>query len=242
MTDEQRSLAGYKGSVHDAQDFDNPNEGKPLLDDSVEYVFKLISYPDRPNPRVITREVEKENKKTREKKKVKVDSAVCVYEEEITKNEVVSILNIDSLNFSDDDTYQSAVVKFFKKIKTPLVEGVYPVWENYFLPGMRFRGRVVVKQKKDKDGNTITNYYLDIPTCRPILPSDMHPDALATLPTNNAPKTNEAALSLANAKLIVKGCASRADALCRLYEARVSEDVVDAFKAADDAKQIAYPI
>jgi hypothetical protein len=191
---------------------------------------------------VIQREVEKENRKTGEKKKVQTDVAVCVYIEEQTGNEVISMLRVDSLNFSEDDAFQSAAIKFFKKIKNPISEGTYPDWSRYFIPGMRFRGRVVVKQKKDKDNNVVTNYYLDIPTCRPILPSDMHPDAAATLPANNAPKTDEKALSLANAKLIVKGCANRSEAVMRLYEAKAPADIMDAFKDADEKKLIAYPI
>ena len=35
MTGEpQKSLAGYKSKVHEQGEFDNPNDGKPLLNDS----------------------------------------------------------------------------------------------------------------------------------------------------------------------------------------------------------------
>lgn len=45
MTEPQRSLAGYKSKIHEGTDFENPNEGKPLLTEFDEYVFKLNAFP-----------------------------------------------------------------------------------------------------------------------------------------------------------------------------------------------------
>lgn len=234
MPEEQRSLAGYKSTVHEGSDFENPNDGKPPLNDSDEYVFRLATFP-----RVKTFSQLKE-KKDGTRATIKVDKAICDFVEESTGNIVSAFFRVDSLNFSEDESFESGVVRFFKKIKKPLAENICPIWENHFIVGMRFRGRVVIG--KDENKKPINRYFLDIPTCRPILPSDMHPDAAATLPTSNAPKTDEKALSLANAKLIVKGCANRSEAILKLYEAKVPVEILDAFKAADDAKQIVYPI
>ena len=41
MTEQQRTLAGYKSKVHEAGEFENPNEGKPPLNDSEGYVLRL---------------------------------------------------------------------------------------------------------------------------------------------------------------------------------------------------------
>lgn len=234
MTEEQRSLAGYKSQVHEGNEFENPNDGKPALNDSDEYVFRLATFP-----RVKTFSQLKE-KKDGTRVTIKVDKAICDFAEESTGNVVTAFFRVDSLNFSEDESFESGVVRFFKKIKQPLVENVAPDWTQHFLVGMRFRGRVAIG--KDENKKPTNRYFLDVPTCRPILPSDMHPDAVATPPTNNAPKTDEKALSLANAKLIVKGCANRSEAILKLYEAKVPVDILDAFKAADDAKQIVYPI
>ena len=45
MTEQQKTLTGYKSQVHEQGEFENPNEGKIPLDDSEEYVFRLVSVP-----------------------------------------------------------------------------------------------------------------------------------------------------------------------------------------------------
>lgn len=172
----QRTLAGYKSPAHKQDDFADVNAGKPLLVDSEEYVLYLKEIP-----RVKKMAVDKEDKITGEKRKVLVDKAICEFVEEKTKNIVVSFLKVDSLNFSDDGKFESGIVTFFKKIKKPLpIDRDVNDWTEHFITGMRFRSRVAVKTKLDNDHvHQITSYYLDIPTCRPILPSDMHPEAVS---------------------------------------------------------------
>ena len=129
---------------------------------------------------------------------------------------------------------------FFKKIKKPLpADQDVNDWTEHFITGMRFRSRVVVVTKLDKDKNPVTSYYIDIPTCRPILQSDKHPEAVAaTTPSQTAPEASD----LANAKLIVHGCTNRTDALQRLTDAKVSDTIITAFVKASSAGQITYPI
>ena len=234
MSDEpQRTLAGYKSPVTKHDDFADANTGKPLLNDSDEYVLYLKEIP-----RVKKMQVEKEDKATGEKKKVMVDKAICEFVEESTKNIVVSFLKIESLNFSDDGKYESAVVTFFKKIKKPLPSDQdVNDWTEHFITGMRFRSRVVVKTKLDKDNNTITTYYLDIPTCRPILQSDKHPEAIAAS-TETAPSD----VLLATALKITQGCENAMDATNKLFERNSKTEVVQAFLAANKAGKITFPI
>jgi hypothetical protein len=232
MSEEQRSLAGYKSPAHKQGDFDDVNIGKPALDDSTEYILSL-----RAIPKVKKMPVDKEDKNTGEKKKVLVDKAICEFVEESTKNIVVTFLKIESLNFSDEGKYESAVVTFFKKIKRPLPpDQDVEDWTQHFVLGMRFRSRVVIKQKLNKDGTRVNNYYLDIPTCRPILPSDMHPEAAATL--NN----QDAAATLANAVFLAKGAKDFHEAMAMLEKANAPKDIVMAlFQAHQDGK-VKFPL
>jgi len=224
MSDEQRTLAGYKSKVHEQEDFANPNEGKPLLDDVTEYVFRLTEFP-----RVKTMDQVKE-KRDGTKQTVKVDKAICIFEEETTKNVVTAFFRVDSLNFSEDESFESGVVRFFKKIKTPLIEGVPPEWEQYFVVGMRFRGRVIVKKGEDKKPNGA--YYLDVPTCRPILESDKHPEAIAS---SGAP-------SLIDALFLAKGAKDGNEAYHKLTTAGASTALIQVFISASKAGQVTYPI
>jgi len=229
----QRSLSGYKSPIHKQEDFANVNDGKQLLNDSDEYVLYLKGIP-----RVKKMPVDKEDKITKEKTKVLVDKAICEFVEESTKNIVVSFLKVESLNFDDDGKFESAVVTFFKKIKQPLpVDQDVDDWTKHFLPGMRFRSRVVVKKKVDASGNVVTNYYLDIPTCRPILQSDKHPDAIAAS-TETAPSD----VLLATALKITVGCETAMDATNKLFERNAKTEVVQAFLAAHKAGSIKFPI
>jgi hypothetical protein len=229
MTEQQRTLAGYKSQVHEPGNFDEINEGKPLLDDSVEYVFSL-----KEMPRVFPSVIEKKDK-TGNVTKVKAEKAVCEFIEESTKNIVTTFFRVDSLNFSDEEAYESGVIKFFRKIKNPLPEFKAPEWEKHFIVGMRFRGRVVIKQKKKSDNEVIMNYYLDVPTCRPILESDKHPEAITTT-AMNTPGV------LANALFLVKGARTHQDAMQMLETAKASKETVMAlFQAHLDGK-VEYPI
>ncbi len=237
MTEEQRTLVGYKSKVHEQGDFENPNEGKPLLNDTDEYVLQLVRFPHV-----------KEFSQVKERKDgsritVKVDKAICDFVEEQTKNIVTAFFRVDSLNFSEDESFESAVVRFFKKIKAPIPENAEPEWDRHFIVGMRFRGRVAI----GKDDKKVPNgkYFLDVPTCRPLLASDKHPDAVASA-KENAAQTPTAVGSpsvlLANAKLVVHGAANMTDALQRLADAKVTDEVIAAFVQANAKGQITYPI
>lgn len=230
---QQRSLAGYKSKVHEAGDFENPNEGKPVLDDSEEYVLRLTKFPN-----VKTFDQIKE-KKDGTRATIKVDKAICEFEERDTKNIVTAFFRVDSLNFSDDESFESGVVRFFKKIKNPLPENIAPDWTQYFIVGMRFRGRVVIGKGQDKKPNG--NYYLDVPTCRPLLPSDKAREDFGTT-ASDAPKTDANAVSLAKAKILVVGCENFDAAYGRLLDAKVIPEVIQAFMAADKRGEIQYPI
>lgn len=231
MTEEQRTLAGYKSKVHEQGDFENPNEGKPPLNDTDEYVFTLITFP-----RV------KEFSQVKEKKDgsritVKVDKAICDFEEKNTKNIVTAFFRVDSLNFSEDESFESGVVRFFKKIKHPLVDGVEPDWSQYFVVGMRFRGRVVV----GKDDKKVPNgrYFLDVPTCRPLLPSDKAGEDFAHEP---APQTTVSDGTLANALLLAKGAKDFNSAMDMLKAAGASKEVAMALFNANLDNKVTFPI
>ena len=101
MTEQpQRSLAGYKSQVHEQGEYDNPNEGKPVLNDSDEYVFRLTAFPNVKSFDQI------KEKKDGSRTTVKVDKAICVFEEEQTQNIVTAFFRVDSLNFSEDEAFE----------------------------------------------------------------------------------------------------------------------------------------
>jgi len=143
---------------------------------------------------------------------------------------VKSYFRVDSLNFSEDEAFESGIVRFFKKIKAPLPETGDINWTDHFLVGMRFRGRVAVgvDDKKVPNGK----YFLDIPTCRPILPSDKSDGTTSSKPD----------ASLANALLLAKGSQTHQEAMDKLQNAGASKEVVMAlFQAHLDGK-VKYPI
>lgn len=233
MPEEQRSLVGYKGKVQEAGDFPNPNEDKPLLNENDEYVLRLMAFP-----KVKTFKQQRE-KKDGTKFFEDVDKAICEFEETQTKNVVTSFFRIDKLNFSEDDSYSSAVIRFFGKIGHPLPENVYPEWENYFVVGMRFRARVAVGVDKTPNGKVPNHhYYLDVPTCRKLLPSDIANEDQGT----GKPKPDENANLLANALLLAKGSATSRDAIIKLQDLKVPKDVFMAFFQADLDGKVNYPI
>jgi len=222
MSELQKSLAGYKSKVHEAGEFDNPNEGKAPLNDSDEYVLRLTEFPH-----VKTFQQVKE-KKDGTRVTVQVDKAICVFEDEVSKNVVTAFFRVDTLNFSEEEAFESAVVRFFKKIKAPLPETGDIDWSNHFLVGMRFRGRVVVGKDDKKVPNA--KYFLDVPTCRPILPSDksdgtVKPDA-----------------SLANALLLAKGAKDFNSAMDMLKAAGTSKEVAMALFNANLDGKVTFPI
>jgi hypothetical protein len=235
---EQRSLAGYKSKVKEQGDFDNPNEGKTLLKDDEEYVFRLKAMP---KVKPIT---DKKKGKDGVEHDVVSDKAICIFEDEDNHNEVVAIFKIDSLNFTDEEKFESGVIKFFKKIKAPLPYGKdVEDWSIHFVVGMRFRGRVVIKAKKDKEGNIITNYYLDVPTCRPVTLTDKHPDAVAST-QENAAKTTTAKpdAALANALLLAKGAKDFNTAMDMLKAAGSSKEVAMALFNANLDGKVTFPV
>ena len=109
---------------------------------------------------------------------------------------------------------------------------------------MRFRGRVAIG-KEEKEGKKVPNgkYFLDVPTCRPILPSDMHPDAAATL---NTPQTDAKAptanADLLNALILVKGSKDITEAAFKLAEAKAPHELSLAFQTAMSEGKITFPI
>ena len=223
MTDTpQRSLAGYKSKVHEAGEFENPNEGKPVLNDSDEYVLRLTAFPNvKTFPQI-------KEKKDGTRTTIQVDKAICVFEEELTHNIVTAFFRVDSLNFSDTESFESGIVRFFKKIKAPLPEAGDIDWTEHFLVGMRFRSRVAVgvDDKKQPNGK----YFLDVPTCRPILPSDKNdgtvkPDA-----------------SLANALLLSKGAKDFNTAMDMLKAAGSSKEVAMALFNANLDGKVTFPV
>jgi hypothetical protein len=236
MTEQQRTLSGYKSAIHEQEDFENVNEGKPLLDDITEYILKLTA-----SPRVIKSTVTKKKNDGTETKIV-VDKAVCEFEEKNTLNKVVSFFRVDSLNFAqspDEEQFESGVIRFFKKIKHPLVEGVVPDWDNYFIPGMRFRARVVVKSKVDKDKNVITSYFLDVPTVRPLLPSDKAGEDFAKEAESKSYTSDG---TLANALLVAKGAKDFNSAMDMLKAAGTSKEVAMALFNANLDGKVTFPI
>ena len=225
MTGEpQRTLSGYKSQVHEGTDFENPNEGKTPLNDVDEYIFRLVSFP-----RVQTFSQLKE-KKDGTRVTIKVDKAICEFEEQTTKNVVLAFFRVDSLNFSEDESFESGIVRFFKKIKHPLVENTSPDWDEYFVVGMRFRGRVVIGKGEDKKPNG--KYFLDVPTVRPLLPQDK----------GDAPVSHDAAATLANALLLAKGAKTHHEAMDKLQTAGASKELVMAMFQANLDGKITFPL
>lgn len=227
MTNEQRSLSGYKSTVHEQGEFENPNDGKPLLNENDEYIIRLKSFP-----RVKAFQQVKE-KKDGSRTTISVDKAICEFEDVASGNTITAFFRIDSLNFSEDESYQSAIIRFFKKIGNPLTEGISPDWDKMFVVGMRFRGRVVVGRGADKqpDGR----YYLDIPTCRKLLPSDTAGESFGT-------QTQDAPNLLANALLLAKGAKDIHVAMDMLQKAGAAKEVVMALFRADLEDKVTYPI
>lgn len=233
MTDEQRSLVGYKSKVVQPGEFQNPNEGKTPLNDNDEYVLKLVKFPH-----VILQKQPKQRKDGTQYFE-DVEKAVCEFEEPHTKNIVTAFFRVDKLNFSDDDSFRSAVIRFFQKIGHPLSEHIEPNWEEYFVVGMRFRARVVVGTEKKSDGTKVSNgrYYLDVPTCRKLLPGDTAGETFAPATPETKPDS-----SLANALLLAKGAKDRTQALDALANAKAPKELTLAFFNADLTGTIIYPI
>jgi hypothetical protein len=221
MSDEpQRSLSGYKSKVHEQGEFENPNEGKPPLTEFDEYILRLTAFPKVKTFQQIKKVAGKDVT-------IQVDKAICVFEEETTKNEVLSMMRVDSLNFSDDDAFESAIIRFFRKIQHPLKEGIEPNWDEYFVVGMRFRARVAMGKDQNKKP-VIGKYYLDVPTCRPI--------GATTSPSETYTAT------LANACLLAKGAKNSQDAYFKLVDAKAPSELIALFVQADKLNQIQFPI
>lgn len=223
MTD-QIDLSNYKSEVVERKSFDDQNKGKPPLNQDDEYVFRLVKFPHA---------FPRKDEKTNADKSVTIINKVmilCEFEEAQTKNIVTTQFRIDKLNFGDDEKFKSGVVKFFQKLGMPLTENKAPNWKDVFVPGMRFRGRVVVKVTKDKDNNDVTKYYLEVATVRKLLPSDKAREDFG-LTAPDAPQSDASAVSLAKAKQIVVGCADKDSAYQRLLDAKVQAEILQAFLA-----------
>jgi hypothetical protein len=223
MSDEaQRSLSGYKSRIHEQGEYENLNIGKPLLTEFDEYVLRLTAFPKVKTFQQIKKIQGKDTT-------IQVDKAICVFEEEGTKNEVLSLMRVDSLNFSEDDAFESAIIRFFRKIQHPLKEGIEPNWDEYFVVGMRFRARVACGKDGDKRPNS--KYYLDIPTCRPL--------GATQSPT---PPSQKPDATLTNALLLAKGATNGIEAYSKLLDAKAPSDLIALFVQADKLGQVTYPI
>jgi hypothetical protein len=224
-------LGNFIGEVAERKNFEDQNKGKALLNSDDEYVFKLIKFP-RGIPK-------KEERINADKSVTTINKimSVCEFEERDSKNIVVTLFRVDKLNYGDDEKFRSGVVKFFQKIGSPLPENKYPNWKEHFIPGMRFRGRVVVKTEKDKDDNTVMKYYLDVPTVRKLQPGDKAGEDFA----HDAPVAKPDA-SLANALLLVKGAKDFNSAMDMLKAAGASKEVTMALFQANYDGKVTFPI
>ena len=234
MVEEQQTLAGSRGKIQEPGEFANPNDGKPALNDNDEYVLKLSVFP-----RVISQKQPKE-KRDGTKYLEDVQKAVCEFEEPTTGNIVTAFFRVDKLNFAEDDAYRSGIIRFFQKIGHPLPEHEYPDWTQFFIVGMRFRSRVVVGMDKPQSGTKTPNgrYYLDVPTCRKLLPSDTSGEDFVKDPS--PPQKPNA--DLANALFIAKGAKDNKEAMDKLKAACVGKEVTMALFQADFDGLVKYPI
>jgi hypothetical protein len=230
MSDGVVDLSNYKSEIVEQKTFDDQNKGKPLLNTDDEYVFKLIKFPHG------YKKIDEKKNSDGSTTTVNKTMAVCEFEEFVTKNIVTTQFRIDKVNFGTDEQYKSGVVKFFQKLGTPLTENKPPNWKECFVPGMRFRGRVVVKTMKDKDNNDVTKYYLDVPTVRKLLASDTVGESFA-----QSSPTLDAAGKVAMALSVAKGSKNAGDAFAMLI-GKVTQDVIQEFIAADKNGDIKYPI
>jgi hypothetical protein len=237
MSEEQRSLSGYKSKVHEKGEFDNPNVGKPPLNEDDEYILRLVKTPHTKIMPVV-------KEKDGQRKTVQVEKAVCEFEEMQTHNIVLAFLRVDDLRWTDDESFEMAVMKFFRKLKHPLVEGVAPNWDDYFIPNMRFRSRVAVGKGEDKKLNS--KYFLDIPTVRPLLPSDKAGEDFARESTQQqtspTPTTAIPNPNLANALLLAHGAKTHQEAMDMLSKAQASKEVVMALFQANLDGLLKFPI
>lgn len=233
MSDEQRPLSGYKSKVHEGGEYENPNIGKPVLSEYDEYVLKLTRMPVVKSFQAI------KDKKDGTKVTTTVDKAICEFSEEQTGNVVNAFFRVDSLNFSDDDAFSSGVVRFFKKIGTPLPEpkndAPFDRWGEFFIVGMRFRGRVV--PGKGQDQQTNPRYYLDVPTCRPLSIAEKHQETVS-----QAPAQRDESAIIANIKFIIKNCKTKDDAMIELMSAKVPTETMQVFLAAVKDGRISFPV
>ncbi len=223
---EQRTLAGYKSKINEGTDFENPNEGKPLLNEDDEYILRLTKFPH-----VITRPQEKK-RKDGTVYTIQTEKAVCEFEDTATKNIITAFFRVDSINFSEDESFDSGIVRFFRKIGHPLIDGQEPKWEDYFVVGMRFRSRVVVDRERDANKKPTGKYFLDVPTCRKLMASDM----------TEQPEPPKPDGTLLNALLIAKGAKDHNEAMDKLNAAGASKELAMALFNANLDGLVKYPI
>jgi hypothetical protein len=176
------------------------------------------------------------------KKEEDVEKAIVEFEEMSTGNIATSFFRVDKLNFAEDDSYRSAIIRFFYRIGHPLKEGIEPDWNNYFVIGMRFRSRVVVGVDI-KEGKKVPNhkYYIDIPTCRPLLPIDTAGESFDQQ-TQAPAQLQKPDASLANALLLAKGAKDGQEGLQKLKAANAGPELTKVFFNADLDGKINYPI
>jgi hypothetical protein len=230
MSEGQIDLSNYRSEVVEQKTFDDQNKGKPLLNSDDEYVFKLIKFPHG------YKKVDETKNDDGTVKSVTKTMAVCEFEDQTHKNIVTTQFRIDKLNFGTDEKYKSGVVKFFQKLGSPLTENKTPDWKDHFVPGMRFRGRVVVKTMKDKDNKDVTKYYLDVPTVRKLMASDTAGESFAQ-PTAQKPDA-----SLANALFLAKGAKDFHEAMAMLEKANASKEVTMALFQANLDNAVHFPL
>lgn len=152
MVDELDQYHGTKVSEGKFPKLSELNKDKPKLNPQDEYVFKLIA-----------REV---NEKAKGFKKSDAQEAPIVtkvfltWEEQETKNLIVTSHRIDTISFGNSDgSMKSGVVQFLEDIGQPIKKpgpGEQIHWGTKFLIGMRIRARAELRKK---DGVFVIDEY-----------------------------------------------------------------------------------
>jgi hypothetical protein len=97
---------------------------------------------------------------------------------------------------------------------------------------MRFRARVIVDRERDITKKPTGKYYLDVPTCRKLMASDM----------TEQPETPEPVGTLLNALLLAKGAKDHNEAMDKLNAAGASKELAMALFNANLDGLVKYPI
>lgn len=141
-------------------------------------------------------------------------------------------------NFNESYTEKSNLVKFLQSVShRPIMPGTPVMLGDFLVIGMRIR--VMVQARIDKEKGIPSGYYDFIPasikpfntqTTMPPNPSQIVPIGVSHGP------------ALQNALLIARGSQNAADAAYKFAEARSPLEITQAFRDADKAGLVKYPI